>query len=507
MDFELSKQTVTSFPPQETRLSLSTAEQTAPVPGSTSTDAGDLAPPPEMPVADSSEKQLPEVPQEELTPPEAQLTVTDIQIRFVNKQGSPADENGRPIEGRTSKRFILGELKLQPGAAFSEELLEQDLRRLRRLRLFERASVSARREGAGVTLIYDLQEARARSLTPGAGNSGDVGLYGSLTYDDQNIGGLNQQVFARVQISGKDVQYRAGYTDPYRAGEPDRLGYSVGLFRQRDFSRTFTDEIELANGDSVREGRFGGGAALLRSFDGWDGSLGLNYTRISMRDSDWDVVRKDAQGNPLSISGDGIDDLVTVSLGVTRDLRNRRSNPTDGSVLTLSAEQSVPVGLGNIFAHRLRANYTQYVPVGQRGAGEPSGSTALAEVLAFNLQAGTVLGDLPPSEAFNLGGLNSVRGYGAGKVGSGRSYVLGSVEYRFPIAAPVGGVLFADFASDLGSGDTVLGTPAAVRDKPGTGFGYGIGLRVLSPLGLIRGDLGISDGGEIRFELTTGQRF
>jgi outer membrane protein insertion porin family len=81
------------------------------------------------------------------------------------------------------------------------------------------------------------------------------------------------------------------------------------------------------------------------------------------------------------------------------------------------------------------------------------------------------------------------------------------VEYRFPIAEPVGGVLFADFASDLGSGDTVLGSPAVVRDKPGTGFGYGFGLRVLSPLGLIRGDLGISDRGDIRFELTTGQRF
>jgi len=84
---------------------------------------------------------------------------------------------------------------------------------------------------------------------------------------------------------------------------------------------------------------------------------------------------------------------------------------------------------------------------------------------------------------------------------------LGSVEYRFPIVWRVGGVVFADFASDLGSGDTVVGEPGVIRDKPGSGFGYGLGLRVRSPLGLIRADFGLSDRGEARLEITTGQRF
>lgn len=53
----------------------------------------------------------------------------------------------------------------------------------------------------------------------------------------------------------------------------------------------------------------------------------------------------------------------------------------------------------------------------------------------------------------------------------------------------------------------MLGEPGVLRDKPGSGFGYGLGLRLNSPFGLIRGDLGISDQGEVRFEVTTGQRF
>ena len=128
-------------------------------------------------------------------------------------------------------------------------------------------------------------------------------------------------------------------------------------------------------------------------------------------------------------------------------------------------------------------------------------------MLAFNLQAGTVIGDLPPTEAFRLGGRNSVRSYDSGDIGSGRSYFLASGEYRFPVGRDVGGVIFVDFASDLGTGDSVLGKPAAVRDKPGTGAGVGVGVRVRSRFGLIRLDMGVSDAGEIKFMLGTKQRF
>lgn len=71
----------------------------------------------------------------------------------------------------------------------------------------------------------------------------------------------------------------------------------------------------------------------------------------------------------------------------------------------------------------------------------------------------------------------------------------------------MGGVVFADFASDLGSGDTVLDNPGGVRNKPGTGFGYGAGLRFDSPLGLIRADFGLNDQGESRLHFGIGQRF
>ncbi|MEW5859142.1 MAG: BamA/TamA family outer membrane protein [Cyanobacteriota bacterium] len=434
----------------------------------------------------------------------ASRIVQDVQIRFVNNKGESVDDQNRPIPSRTKKDFIIGELKLKPGEVFREDLLQEDLQRLRRLESFDDVNVVVEEAADGVNIIYDIKENRFPSITLGGGNSGDIGLYGSVSYRDANINGVNDRLAAKLQVSGKDVQFNTEFTSPYRAGEPNRLGYSVRAFRNRDYSRTFTDEIELPNGDSTREGRFGGGVAVLRSFNGWDGSLGLNYTRISTRDADFNIARVDELGNPLSVSKTGIDDLVTVSFGVARDRRDRRSNPTQGSLLTLTTEQSIPIGLGSILSNRVRANYIQYVPVSWIGKGR---ETENPEMVAFNLQTGTILGEFPPTEAFNLGGFNSVRGYGSGKVASGRSYALASIEYRFPILQWLGGVVFADYGSDLGSGDTVLGQPALLRGKPGSGFGYGLGLRVKSPIGLIRSDLGISDRGEVRLEVTTGQRF
>ncbi len=434
----------------------------------------------------------------------SQTIVQDIQIRFLNDNNQSVDDQGQPVTGRTQKDFILSLLKLQPGEIYRDEALQADLRRLRRLESF--TDVRAYREESpfGVSIFYDIKERRFPSWNFGAGSNDDIGLYGRVGYGDANISGLNDQLATTVQVSGKDVQFSSQFISPYRPGEPERLGYKVSAFRDRRISPTFDDEVKLANGDRTREGRFGGSVAVLRSFDDWDAALGLNYTRLSLRDANYNVVGVDELGNPLSASGQGIDDLFTLSLAVTRDLRDRRFNPTQGSILTLSTEQSIPLGLGNILSNRIQGNYIQYLPVTWIGNQSTPDNP---EMVAINLQLGTNFGDFPPADAFNLGGLNSVRGYASGKLASGRSYGLASVEYRFPIVESIGGVLFTDFASDFGSGKTVIGEPGEVRNKPGSGFGYGVGVRLNSPFGLFRGDVGVNDQGEVRLEITTGQKF
>jgi outer membrane protein insertion porin family len=430
----------------------------------------------------------------------AEGLVGDIKFRFLSEEGEQFDNNGNPIKGRTKADFIRQQLKLQPGKVFAEDLARQDIQTLYKLGLFQRVNVAFEGDAKQLDLVYELQEIGARSINLGGGYNADDGISVIVSYRDQNVGGVNDTLSANVELNRQDVLFNTNFNSPYRETNPERLGYNIKTFRRRQISDTFDDKIKLPNGDKVREGKIGASVSLQQEIEGWDAAVGLNYTRVTIRDRSGNITPRDANNNQLSLSDTGVDDLATVSFTATKDQRDNPVKPTQGSVLSFSTEQSIPVGNGQITMNRLRGNYSQFMPVNLFNSTQP-------QVFALNLQAGTVVGDLPPYETFNLGGSNSVRGYDAGKVGSGRSYVLASAEYRFPIFPIAGGVIFADFATDLGSGDTVIGEPANARNKPGSGFGYGAGVRVDSPLGLIRADLGINDQGESRVHIGIGQKF
>lgn len=49
------------------------------------------------------------------------------------------------------------------------------------------------------------------------------------------------------------------------------------------------------------------------------------------------------------------------------------------------------------------------------------------------LTGGSIVGDMAPYQAFSIGGIGSVRGYGEGAVGSGRSCVVANSELTLPL--------------------------------------------------------------------------
>jgi outer membrane protein insertion porin family len=50
----------------------------------------------------------------------------------------------------------------------------------------------------------------------------------------------------------------------------------------------------------------------------------------------------------------------------------------------------------------------------------------------------------------------------------------------------------------------VAGNPAAVRNKPGSGLGLGVGIRIQSPLGPLRIDYAVGQGGAGQGQLHFG---
>jgi outer membrane protein insertion porin family len=452
----------------------------------------------------------------------AEGVIENIQVRFLNKEGEATNEKGEQIRGRTRDFIITREVQLKPGDVFNRQTAQKDLRRVYGLGIFEdvRLSFAPGTDPRKVVMVLDVIEKNTGSLALGGGISSASGLFGSVSYQQQNLGGNNQTLGGEVQVGQRELLFDVRFTDPWIGGDPYRTSYTVNFFRRRSISLIFDGgdpevflpdpDIPTENGDRPRILRTGGGVTFTRPLSRdvfspaeWTASLGLQYQRVSIRNSDGDLSPRDRLGNLLSFSETGKDDLLTVQLGAVRDRRNDFLRPTSGSVLRLGAEQSIPIGSGNILLTRLRGSYSYYIPVHFTNFTKGKGPQALA----FNLQGGTILGDLPPYEAFSLGGSNSVRGYGEGEVGAGRSFVQATAEYRFPLFSVIGGALFLDYATDFGTGSDVPGNPGGVRGKPGNGFGYGLGVRVQSPLGPIRVDYGFNDQGDSQLHFGIGERF
>jgi outer membrane protein insertion porin family len=439
--------------------------------------------------------------------------IEDVQVRWLNKEGSLVDDQKKPITGNTRPFIITREAELKPGKIFNRETAQKDLRRIYGLGIFDDVQLKFGQDPAKVVIYFDVIERKTSSILASGGISSTNGLFAGLSYNQLNVGGNAQKLGAEVQLGSKDLLFDVNFSDPWIATDPNRTSYVVNAFQRRSTSLVFdggkTPVFIPNTKDIPRILRRGGGITFNRPLNGdpfsdsvWRGSLGVQYQRVAVVDAGGSgIVPKDSAGNDLSFSKTGQDDLLMVQLGLTQDLRNSFTDPSQGSLLKLGVDQSIPIGLGNIMMTRARASFTNYTPVKLINLSPGSQS------FVFNLQGGTILGDLPPYEAFSLGGTSTVRGFEDGDVASGRSYVQATAEYRFPIVSIIGGEIFGDYGSDLGSGSSVPGNPAGTRGKPGNGFGYGAGIRIQSPIGPIRIDYALNSRSESRIQFGIGERF
>jgi outer membrane protein insertion porin family len=238
------------------------------------------------------------------------------------------------------------------------------------------------------------------------------------------------------------------------------------------------------------------------------------------------TVGLDCYGAPLTFSGADADVAALATLSAAY------LSPYDGSSLSLGIDQAVPLQREWLGFTRIRARVDQPVPIrwplfgfggGDKSEAAGAGGDAAnattkrrrvvsrakaprppLAVLHLRGRGGAVRGDLPPYEAFPLGGTNSVRGYADGGVASGRAFVEGTAELRFSVKPPFHGVVFVDGGSDLGTGESVVGDPAGARGKPGAGAAAGVGVRIDTPLGPLRLESAWNDKGARRFHLGIG---
>ena len=458
-------------------------------------------------------------------PPGKGETITEIRVKYV-------DKNNQPVEGKTKPKIIIQEFDLQPGDIYDPEVAKEDLERVNGLNSVKRATLALETSttddnkvmvvtveernsfffGFALTLPHPTAlkgPARPVTVLPQSNRANGIG--GGVRFGFQNLGGTNKVISLGVE-GGVDT---LGFDLDYREFVRQDRGYGFNFFSRQGVEPEFDKgkiEVNLPNGKDPWVDRLGGGGELFFPLaKHFQGAAGISYEKISVKDGLFSSSLQpvDELGNPLTVNDSGKDDLLIFSFAASLDKRNNNFNPTKGYRLLFGTDQSIPVGSANILYNRLGANYSQFLPLNLFGFTEGD------RTLVLNIQGGTIIGDVPPYEAFSLGGSNSVRGFSGGELGTGRSFIQATAEYRFPIfnfdafkeKYNFGGLLFVDYGTDLGSGDNVIGEPAVVRDKPGNALGYGLGARVPTGFGTLRLEFALNSEGGSAVYFNIGERF
>ena len=287
-------------------------------------------------------------------------------------------------------------------------------------------------------------------------------------------------------------------------------------------------------GDSVVLQRIGGNIVFARPLNGgdpfkivpWQVLAGVNLQNVR-------PINFSGETRPFGVPRDNIrrgeipnneiicvafncakeNNLASVRFAATYNTLNDGRNPTSGNFFSFGTEQYVSVGANSPTFNRFRTTYTKFFPVKwlklSKGCRpKPGEKENCPQAIAFQVKAGTIVGQLPPYEAFCLGGSNSVRGWFDCDLAVGRSFGEATIEYRFPIISIFSGEVFLDAGTDFGSQASVPGRPGELLDKPGSGVSPGVGVIVTTPVGPLRLELASQNfTDQVRFNLGVGWKF
>ena len=476
--------------------------------------------------------------------------ISEIELRF---QGSDGESivNGKPRKGKTKDWVIKRELKSQPGSIFNRKVLEEDIKRLYATSLFNDVQVSLGPDtiNPGQVLIFlDLSEQRTGSLTGGLGYSNSSGIFASIGLQETNALGRAWSSDLKLNFGEYSTTYNFSLSDPWIKGDKYRTSFRTNIFLSRDYPQEFKSKTNgriYAVTDAITTGtesfssvvleKTGGSFSFARPLNGgdpfksakWRVLGGMNFKKVKMVDSEGvekpfgDTTPVSGNENEIICLGytpsDGScpdeNTLVSFIASTSRNNLNNSINPTSGSKLSVGTEQFLPVGDNSPTFNRMRAGYSFFIPtkfinLTRACKSRNASSEDCPQAIGIQLKAGTIIGELPPYEAFCMGGTSSVRGWASCDLAVSKSFVEGTVEYRFPVWRMISGALFVDAGSDLGSQKQVPGNPGELLQKSGSGYSLGGGVGVKTPIGPLRLDVASKDlSGDWRYTLGVGWKF
>lgn len=390
---------------------------------------------------------------------------------------------------KTKDNVIKRELRFMEGQPFNKFLANRSIERLYNLGFFEDVNMRLLPGTTEhtVTVEIGVVEQKTGVITVGAGYSKSDGFVGVVEVGETNFRGTGDKVNFHWEFggSGKGKNYQVSYTKPWINKNGDSAGFSIynRLYKYVDYN---------AKGQGV--------AQYDKRRKGWNITWGrvsdeyrTNYLNI---ESSSDRIQGDVQllNGIAGAEASKWKDAIKKSTGRTNsitfthvyDSRDNFFNATKGKRISVSAQWGGH-GLGGDF------DFYKVSGEGRFYKGLRNGHT-----LALRVMGGYIHGNIAYGNLFSLGGSNTLRGYEDEQF-KGKKMYAATLEYRFPIAKKIQGVVF----TDVGSAWDVGGSMPWYADSRSINYAYGVGVRLQTPIGPIRLDYGHGDQNKFHFSFGT----
>jgi outer membrane protein insertion porin family len=382
-------------------------------------------------------------------------------------------------------------LAFEPDEMYRESRVLESQRRLRKLGIFEFAHVRADPQAeaaankARVPMVVTLSEGRRTRTQLGLGYGSEDGPRGSARWEHLNFLGDARRFTVDARYSTRLRGAGIEFVEPYFLTPTVSFSARLGSW--------WTDEPTYNS--RRRGGRFGitwrRSAERGSDLEPIDHVVRFSFVSESLRFSVDPATLADlAQFEQLialgldPITGEGTGRLAALEIDLERTAVDDLADPRSGHALSLTLRHAAP-WLGGLYRYdEAAAEGRLYVPLGERN------------VWATRARVGAIFADdqapVPVSERYFLGGSTTLRGWGRYPVApltpdglpvGGRAVLDTSTEWRMRVRGSFGAALFVD-AGNVWAAAEGLGAGRIRVDA-------GPGIRWVSPLGIVRADLGI----------------
>ena len=407
---------------------------------------------------------------------------------------------------KITRAFVIRrEMKTKEGGYFNRKDLAEDVQRLGRLGIFSDADPQVEVTAADkISVHLKVKETKERTYNFGSSYGGGV-LAGFVEVKDNNFRGQDESIGLHIEngVSSNRHAYQVSFSEPYIDRRGTRMQFSAYDNSTSVFANGVSSLGAVGSAGTLVQQKVGGTLFLERALSaGYAVSAGVRAESI--------------RTDPLSLGGSSAallqDGPLSVVTGtISHSTLDHRIEPRSGAL------QSYSLSAGHT---RLTTASLSPDPVAAEAAGDHTyirGAIDLQKFIslqnppkdekerdnrttfAMRFQAATTTGTTPFTEQLFLGGATGLRGYRDGRFW-GQNMTSGTLELRQPLGNGIKGVLFTEAGDAWGGiyqGVSLQGLPQSAFKLHGSA---GLGIRVGTPMGLVRLDYGYGDeGGRVHF--------